>query len=118
MAVIIETTNPEGMLKAVKDDIKAGKVSGWEMYIHDNVEYITQASGPWKKKAYLKPVVATNENRLKMAFYGAGKPLKREAYSEYHCKFIQMILDRYEAHFKWASAGSKAISIDKFTLEK
>ena len=117
MAVIIETTDPEGLLKIIRDDIKNGKHSTWEIYSHENVEYFTQAAGPNKKKAYLKPVVASNENRLKLAFYGAGKPLKRHVYSEFHAKFIQLILDNYDSRFKWASAGSKAISIDKFTLE-
>ena len=117
MAIIIETNDPNGLLKSIKDAIAGGKLSGWEMYVHDKVEFITQSAGQYKKKAYLKPVVAANENRLKMGFYGDGKAVKKAVHSEYHAKFIQMLLDNFGTKFNWASAGVKPLTIDKFTLE-
>jgi len=117
MAIIVDTKDAAGLLAALREEIKSGKVTGWEIYAHENVEYFTQASGSWKKQAYFKAVVMPKENKLKLAFYGAGKPLKRIVYADYHGKFIVVLLDRFENKFNYASAGSKAISIDKFTLE-
>ena len=117
MAITIETKYPDALLQAIKEAIKAGKVTAWEIYNHENVEYLTQATGPLKKKAYLKAVVATNENKLKFGFYGAGKPVNRSVYADYHGRFIQLLLEKFEDKFVYASAGSKALSIDKFTLE-
>ena len=117
MAIIVDTVNPAGLHKAIMDTVKGGKLDKWEVYTHDNVEFITLASGPSKKKAYLKPVVVTNENKLKLAFYGPGKPVKRAVYAEYHAAFIQALLNGFSAQFKYASAGGKATAIDKFTFE-
>lgn len=117
MAIIIETIDVNGLLNAIKEEIKAGKITGWEIYAHENVEYFTQTVGSWKKQAYFRAMPFPKENKLKLAFYGAGKPVKRIVYAEYHGRFIQVLLDKFEHKFKWVSAGSKALSIDKFTLE-
>jgi hypothetical protein len=117
MAIIVDTLNPAGLHKAIMDTVRNGKLTSWEIYTYDNVEFITLSAGPSKKKAYLKPVVVANENKLKLAFYGPGKPVKRAVYADYHGSFIQALLSNFSDSFKFASAGGKAISIDKFTFE-
>lgn len=117
MAILIDTANPAGLHKAIMDTVKNGKLDNWGLHTHENAEFITLTSGQSKKKAYLKPVIAANENKLKFAFYAPGKPVKRALYAEYHAAVIQMLLTSFGTKFKYVSAGGKATMIDKFTFE-
>jgi len=117
MAILVDTANPAGLHKAIMNAVKGGKLDKWELYVHENTEFITLASGPSKKKAQLKPVVVANENKLKFAFFAPGKPVKRALYAEYHAAIIQTLITGFSSQFKYASAGGKATTIDKFTFE-
>jgi hypothetical protein len=111
MAVSFVTTDPSGLLRAIKDQIDKKKIETWS---YDSAGDFTHAPEQWKRKAWLRPsvqngalvfnIVSRNDETLTKVVYGI-----------YHGRFIEMMLTHFDGSFSQGMATALPIGRDLIT---
>jgi len=91
MALTISTTDPDGLLKAIKEGIEKRQIETWAC---DSDGDFTHSPVQWNKKAWLRPKSANGVLSLELVTLKDVK-VSAEIYGVYHGRFIEMLL----AHF-------------------
>lgn len=96
------TTNPTGLLHAIKDGIKDESIVTWSC---DSKGDFTHTPDQWKKKALLRPEVNTTDNRLEFhIIWPEGQKRNNKVYGVYHGRFIEMVLAHFPQQITLAAA--------------
>ena len=93
MALYIKTTDPHGLLNAIKESIDNQIVQTWSI---DEEGDFTHAS-QWKNKAWLKPVVQSDQ----LAFGLIGRKdeiMTKAVYGIFHGRFSEMLLTHFDGN--------------------
>ena len=100
MALIVTSSNPGELLKAIKDKMAQGGIDTWSV---DSDGDFTHAAPQWKNEAWLRPRIEENKLILKI-LTPKGKHLSSVTYAVYHGRFIEMILTHFDGKFSNAKA--------------
>jgi hypothetical protein len=103
MALIVNTSNPAGLLAAIRKGIDDGHIVTWS---YDADGDFTHTPDQWKNRAWLRPVVSTahaDELRFKI-LKQQGIDMPSVVYAVYHGRFIEMLLGHFDKKFSNASA--------------
>lgn len=102
MAIIVNTGDPQTLLKCIKKGIDDGVVKSWS---YDDDGDFTHDSKQWNEKAWLRPKLYSSELR-----FGIIPPkdteIIRQIYGIYHGRFIDMLLTHFNEHFIYVTATS------------
>ncbi len=111
MAIIVKTSDPSGLLRAIYKAIDDKKVETW---IYDNDKDFTHAPEQWRNKAWFRPKVYTGE--LRFGLLGP-KDTKMSSviYGVYHGRFIEMLLSHFDTEFSTATATALKAEPDNFS---
>ena len=102
MAVIVDCTDPQGLLDSIKQAINGGKVDTW---IVDADGDFTHLPEQWRNLAWLRPKVA--QGRLVFRILGPrGKGISVVVYAVYHGRFIEMLIAHFDAKFSNVHASA------------
>jgi hypothetical protein len=112
MAVKIQTTTPEALLKAFKSAIDKGHIVTWTC---DKDGDFTHATDQWRNKAWLRPKISAGELILNILCPQNGA-VTTEIYAIYHGRFIEALLAHCDNHFSVAQATSLPTSGDIVNL--
>ena len=100
MAIIVTTSNPGELLKAIKDKMAQGGIETWSV---DSDGDFTHTPPQWKNEAWLRPRIEADKLILKI-LTPKGKHLGSVAYAVYHGHFIEMLLAHFDGKFSDAKA--------------
>ena len=110
MAIIVKTSDPSALLKAIYKAIDDKKVETWS---YDDDGDFTHTPDQWKNKAWLKPKTYTGE--LRLGILGPqGQTLPTVIYGVYHGRFIEMLLNHFDTEFSLATATAQKTDPDNF----
>jgi hypothetical protein len=100
MAILITTSDPQGLLDLIKKAIDDKQVVTWS-YDRDND--FTHETEQWSRKAWLKPHVGSGE--LKFIILGQRDViLTKVVKGIYHGRFIEMLVTHFDSKFSTVSA--------------
>jgi hypothetical protein len=100
MAVVVPTSAPAELLKAIKDKMAEGGIDTWSV---DSDGDFTHTPPQWKNEAWLRPRVET-DRLVFTVLTPKGKHLSGAAYAVYHGRFIEMLLAHFDLKFSTARA--------------
>jgi hypothetical protein len=110
MAVIIKTRDASQLLQLVRNAIDEGKIETWS---YDQAGDFTHTPEQWKYKAWLRPKVYAGE--LRFGIMGRNDTnLSTYIYGVYHGRFIEMLLNHFDANFSLAQATAQKTEPDIF----
>ena len=110
MAIIVETSDPAGLLKAIYEAINDKKVKTWS---YDSDGDFTHTPQQWKDQAWLKPKVYASELRFSILKPEVGE-LQTYIYAAYHGRFIEMLLAHFDDSFTAAIGTAQKTEPDNF----
>ena len=94
MALTITTDQPRALLSAIRDAIRAGVVATWNTTPEGYFTH-TAASGQWRNRAWLKPVLSNTYLRLYIV-RPKNRQVSKVTYAVYHGRFAEMILTHFD----------------------
>ncbi|PTL75442.1 hypothetical protein [Vitiosangium sp. GDMCC 1.1324] len=95
MAIIVQTSTPKALLKALRKAVDDGKVAAWR---YDKDGDFTHTSLQWSRKAWLHPYLGTDV--LSFGLIGREeKKMTKVIYGIYHGRFISMLLTHFGEKF-------------------
>jgi len=95
MAIIINTPNPEELLRSIKKSIDIKNIETWS---YDSDGDFTHTPEQWKFNAWLRPKFTSNE--LQFGILGRNDvKLSTYNYGVYHGRFIEMLLNHFDNQF-------------------
>ena|ERR1043166_9068483 len=100
MAVIVYTTDPAELLKAIKEEMAKKVVETWSV---DTDGEFTHTPPQWKNEAWLRPSIESDRLVFNI-LTPKGKTLNRATYAVYHGRFIEMLLAHFDLKFSEAKA--------------
>lgn len=100
MTIIVKTSSPPELLKAIKKGVDQNEVRSWS---YDDDGDFTHDSKQWSGEAWLRPEVKSGEIRFTIVT-PQGKTISRQVYGLYHGRFIDMLLTHFDSHFSSATA--------------
>lgn len=110
MAIIVTTSSPSSLLKAIRKAIDDNEVETWS---YDSDGDFTHTPAQWKGKAWLRPKVYTSE--LRFGLLGPkDTTMSTFIYGVYHGRFIEMLLNHFDKDFTRASATAQKTEPDNF----
>lgn len=113
MAIIIKTSNPQGLLMAIRKAIDDGHVTTWS---YDDDGDFTHTPDQYNRKAWLRPESSAGELKFGIVYPQTVKKTKF-IYGIYHGRFIEMLLVHFNSSFTLVSATSKLTKPDVFNEE-
>ena len=108
MAVTASTSDPAGLLAAVRDAVATGKIQSWA-YVQE--QYLTHSVPQWSRRAFFKPTVQLGA----LVFHiipPQNTKISTEVYAVYHGRLIEMLLAHFDRQFIQAFASALPISGD------
>lgn len=111
MAVIVKTSNPAGLLAAIRKAIDDGHVETWS---YDSDGDFTHTPEQWKRKAWMRPSIPSSQSG-EIRFYilhNRDVNMTRTIYGVYHGRFIEMLLMHFDTLFQTATATAMPIAGD------
>jgi hypothetical protein len=109
MAVHLETSDPSGLLAAIRKAIDDDKVKTWT---YDKDGDFTHTAAQWKNRAWMRPHILGNELRLNI-IAPLNTTLSVSTYAIYHGRFIEMMLAHCDRLFTSAAASAQAEAPDR-----
>ena len=110
MGVVVNCSGPEALLRSIYKAIDEGHVRTW---ICDKDGDFTHEPEQWRRKAWLRPVVAFGA--LKFGLLGpTGVLMTKPIYGVYHGRFIEMLLTHFDADFTNVFASACGNEVDRF----
>lgn len=98
MALSVKTTDPTGLLTAIKKEIADKKIVTWNYLLHEKKDYFTHNPDQWLNKAWLTPTIGINE--LNFSIIWPANSLKdKEISAVYHGRFAEMLIKHFEVKF-------------------
>ena len=95
MALIIRTTNPSGLLSAIKKEIDNKEIDTWS---YDNDNDFSHVPPQWKDNAWLRPKIVVGS--LQFGILGRKDvELTRYIYAVYHGRFAEMLISHFGVNF-------------------
>jgi hypothetical protein len=110
MAIAINTSDPQGLLDAIRDGIDDGTIETWSYDEDEDFCHVT-STGQWEGQAWLHPSVGDGSLVLNVVPPKTG--LSKEAYAVYHGRFIEMLLAHFDERFSEALTTAKASNGDR-----
>ena len=110
MAIIVKTSDPAGLLKAIYKAIDDKKVETWS---YDSDGDFTHTPEQWRNKAWLRPKVYTGELRFGI-LKQKNVELSTTIYAVYHGRYIEMLLSHFDKSFTLATGTSQKTDPDNF----
>lgn len=90
MALVIETDNPDAVMKRIYDDIKNNRIDTWAM---NATGYFTATPKQWCNRAWMRKSNLIKEKYLCFGIIEVQRgTMTQELYAIYHCRFAEMIL--------------------------
>lgn len=111
MSIIINTQDPQGLFKSIKDNIDDKRIVTWS-YDADND--FTHTPDQWDRKAWLRPHILVMQKQL---IFGIVYPVTAKiadpvTYGIYHGRFIEMLLTHFDEKFSTANATAGLTNYD------
>jgi hypothetical protein len=111
MAINVETSNPQGLLDAIKSKIDQKHIQTWE---YDKDGDFTHSAAQWNKRAWLRPSVGLGSLKLTTLPTVNGN-VTTELYAIFHGRFIEMLLAHFDGSFTNAEASAMPMGADIVT---
>jgi hypothetical protein len=109
MAVIVFTSDPPGLLRAIRLATADGSIATWSI---DADGDFTHTAEQWRLKAWLRPKVLTD--RIVFNIFPPKKTvISKTTYAIYHGRFIEMLLAHFDTQFERALATGLATDGDR-----
>lgn len=109
MAVIVNVSEPEGLLQAIRSAARGGELETWSM---DADGDFTHSRPQWRLKAWFRPRVSEG-----MIVFNILAPreavMSRATYAVYHGRFIEMLLAHFDTRFRRAVATALPVGGDR-----
>ncbi|MCK8503020.1 hypothetical protein [Myxococcus fulvus] len=102
MAIVVMTTDPQGLLKSIKNEINNNKVRTWR---YDDEGDLTYLPDQWDGLAWFRPFIAPGMLIFAILPY-QGKTVSRLAYAIYHGRFLEMLLSHFDLNFTIANVSA------------
>jgi hypothetical protein len=113
MALIIKTTNPTGLLSAIKKTIDDKTIDTWS---YDKDNDFTHVPAQWKGNAWLRPKVTVGS--LQFGILGRKDvELTKYIYAVYHGRFAEMLISHFNVNFSEISISPNPIKDIDVTLK-
>lgn len=100
MAIIVRTSNPVTLLKAIKAGIEQKHIETW---LYDADGDFTHSPEQWRNQAWLRPTLGDGELVLRI-MPPVNTRMSRTVYAVYHGRFIEMLLTHFDRSFESARA--------------
>ena len=95
MAIVVLTTNPAGLLRAIKTAIDGEEVVTWS---YDSDGDFTHTPEQFQRKSWLRPQV--QEGKLVFGILAPqNTTMSKSLYGVYHGRFIEMLLTHFDTMF-------------------
>ena len=112
MSITVATSNPAGLLAAIKKAIDDKHIETWE---YDNDGDFTHSPQQWRNSAWLRPKIESG--KLMFGLVGpTGVDMTKSVYGVYHGRFIEMLLTHFDTDFTGARASALGDSYDKYEM--
>jgi hypothetical protein len=100
MAVIVYSSDPPALLRAVGSATKDGKIETWST---DSDGDFTHSPEQWRKKAWFRPKLS--DGRIIFNIFPPQKTVMSSVtYAVYHGRFVEMLLAHFDTQFDRAVA--------------
>ena len=109
MAILVETNNPERLLRLIRDAIDDGTVRTWS---YDDDNDFTHTAPQWVRQAWLRPRT-TSERLVFNILTPQDVRLSRVTYGIYHGRFIEMLLTHFDEKMDYARATAMPTAGDR-----
>lgn len=109
MAIHVRTSDPSGLLSAIRQSIDDGKIKTWS---YDKDGDFTHTADQWINLAWLRPSISDD----KLTFNTVPprtQHISIRIYGVYHGRFIEMLLSHFDDKFTRASATAQASNDDQ-----
>ena len=90
MAVIVYSSNPEGLLKRIEKDIRDGTIRTWAIQKHG----ITHLADQWAERGWFVPSITKDALRFELNLL-KNEEMVNYVLGVYHGRLIQMIMAHY-----------------------
>lgn len=107
MALYFKTNEPQKLLNEFKNAIRDGRVATWSQDADGDFTHIPEQ---WKNKAWLRPVIETNQLKI-IIIKQQDITMSSEVYAIYHGRFIESMLVHCDKFF--SSAVATALATDE-----
>ncbi|MBG1265512.1 hypothetical protein [Nostoc sp. WHI] len=112
MAILIYTTKPKILLKAIYEGINNNEIKTWKF---DKEKDFTHTPEQWKNKAWLHPNISITG--LQFGLIGEENiVMTKLIYGVYHGRFLEMLLTHFDDYFLRATITADKIDIDNFKM--
>ncbi len=100
MAVIVYSSDPPTLLRAIRSAATDGKIETWSA---DSDGDFTHSPEQWRRKAWFRPKVA--DDRIIFTIFPPQKTvMNKVTYAVYHGRFVEMLLAHFDTQFQRAVA--------------
>ena len=90
MALVVETDNPDEVMKRIYGDIKNNRIDTWTV---NAAGYFSAVPKQWYNKAWMRKCNLIKERYLCFGIIEVQRgTMTQELYAIYHCRFAEMIL--------------------------
>ncbi len=110
MAITITTKNSNSLLSLIKVAIENKSIKTWSF---DDDGDFTHCVDQWDQQAWLRPFVAAGQLRFGIIF-NKNATNKVILYGIYHGRFIEMLLNHFDAEFSVVNATALLAEPDIF----
>lgn len=112
MALIVKTSNPQGLLTEIKKAIDSNSIQTWS---YDSDGDFTHIPEQWKFKGWMSPKILIGE--LHFGFLGNQEVVTTKLiYAIYHGRFAEMLLNHFDDKFSSVQATSMPTDLDRIKL--
>lgn len=110
MAIIVQCSNPTGLLASVRRAVEGRRMWQWQC---DSEGDFTHTAMQWRFQAWLHPRI--DMAALHLGIIGPkGVLMTRAVYDTYHCNFVEMLLGHFHAQFTSVTITAQASTGDTF----
>lgn len=111
MALIVKTSNPNGLLSDIKKAIDSKSIQTWS---YDSDGDFTHSPEQWQYKAWMSPKIVNGE--LHFGFIGHKEVnTTKLLYAVYHGRFAEMLLNQFDDKFTFVQVTAMPTNIDKIS---
>jgi hypothetical protein len=111
MALIVKTSDPQGLLSNIKKEIDTNSIVTWS---YDSDGDFTHTPEQWQYKGWMRAKIYQGE--IHFGFLGNKVAnTTKLIYAVYHGRFAEMLLNHFDDKFSNVQATSMPTNLDKIT---
>jgi hypothetical protein len=108
MAVRAFTSNPDSLIRSIRESIEDGTIKTWSLDKDGDLVY---ESEQWKYKAWMRPRI--RDDQVLFSILGSTtQTMKKSTYAIFHARLVEMLLRHFDDQISRASATANVVQGD------